>query len=86
MKSSCFQLYKTNFVLYLHHKCLKLFVHKAVRKDLTGMTVVKPDPVAIIFAVAFHGIICVVTLRHLKIRIYHNLKHQKYKTQATQIN
>lgn len=48
------------------------------------MTVVEPDPVPIIFAIAFHGIICVVTLRHLKIRIYHNLKHPQYKTQTAQ--
>lgn len=38
------------------------------------MTVVKPDPVAIIFAVTLHAVVCEVTFRHLVIRIYHNLQ------------
>lgn len=38
------------------------------------MAVMDPDPVPIIFAVTFHGIVCEVTLSNLIVRIYHNLE------------
>jgi hypothetical protein len=41
---------------------------------LTHMAVVKPDPVAVVLAVAFHGVVGEVTLRHFKVWIDHNLK------------
>lgn len=58
-------------------------VQRCKRDALTNMTVVKPDPVAVIFAVTFHGVICEVTLGNLIIRIYHNLKRPRHKTNFT---
>lgn len=48
---------------------------------LTHMAVVKPDPVAVVFAVAFHGVIGEVTLCHFKVGIDHNLKGFERQTQ-----
>lgn len=53
-------------------------------QTLTHVTLLKPDPEAIIFAAAFHGVVCAVTLRHLEIRIHHNLKQWQHRIQMSQ--
>lgn len=39
------------------------------------MTVVEPDPVSIVFAVALHGVVAEVALCHFVIWVYHNLEN-----------
>lgn len=40
---------------------------------VTDVTVVEPNPVSVVFAVAFHAVVCEVALGHFIIRIDHDL-------------
>lgn len=44
------------------------------------MAIMDPDPVAVIFAVTFHGIVCEITLSNLIVGIYDNLEKKQAKT------
>ena len=41
---------------------------------LTVVTVVQPDPMAVVFTVTLHGVVGEVALRHLEVWIYNDLK------------
>lgn len=59
---------------------LVYLVYTVCNVCLTNMAVMNPDPVAIIFAVTFHGIVCEITFRNLIVWIYHNLGNGKTNT------
>jgi len=46
------------------------------------MAIMDPDPVAVIFAVTFHGIVCEITLSNLIVRIYNNLGEKAGKNKS----
>lgn len=53
-------------------------IYRVVVSLRTVVAVMQPDSMAVVLAVAFHGVVGKVALRHLVVGIDHNLRGRKW--------